>query len=90
MEKILGRCTQAELIALIHQMVERYPDLELLILRSAAGDAMERPAVDPMMIRQQVNHIFNAADDNQQSAFDVAWKLGDVVKVGDDYAEQED
>jgi hypothetical protein len=90
MEKILERCTKAELIALIHQMVERYADLELLILRSAVGDAKERPVVDPMMVRRQVNNIFYAAEDNQQSAFDVAWKLGDVVKVGDDCAEQED
>jgi len=31
MEEILERCAKAELIALIRQMVDRYPDLELLV-----------------------------------------------------------
>ena len=90
MEEILEQCTRTELIALMCQMVDRYPDLELLVMRSAAGNAEERPAVDSMMIRQQVDNVFYDAEDNRQSAFDVAWKLQDVVKLGDHYAEQEE
>jgi hypothetical protein len=90
MEDILGRCAKAELIALIHKMVDRYPDLELLIMRSAAGNVEERPTVDSMMIRRQVDNVFYDAEENRRSAFDVAWKLEDVVKLGDDYAEQGD
>jgi hypothetical protein len=37
MEDILLRCTKTELIALINQMVSRYPDLELFIVRSEVG-----------------------------------------------------
>lgn len=90
MEKILERCTKDELIALIHQMVERHPDLELLVMRSAASDMEERQAVDPAMIRRQVDSAFYDAEENRQSAFDVAWKLEDVVKLGATYAERED
>jgi hypothetical protein len=90
MEEILQRCTKTELITLIHQMVSRHPDLELLVMRSAIGDD-ERPAVDSAMIYRQVDNIFYDAEDNRQSAFDVAWKLQEnVVKLGDDYAEQKD
>jgi hypothetical protein len=90
MEEILQRCTKTELIALINQMVSRYPDLELLIVRSEIGQD-ERSAVDPAMIRRQVNNIFYDAKDDRQSAFDISWKLQDtVVKLGDAYAEQKD
>lgn len=90
MEEILQQCTKTELVALINQMVGRYPDLELLVLRSAIGED-KRPAVDPAMIRRQVDNIFYDAEDDHQSAYDISWKLQDaVLKVGNDYAEQKD
>jgi GNAT superfamily N-acetyltransferase len=90
MEEILQQCTKTELVALINQMVSRYPDLELLVLRSAIGED-KRPAVDPAMIRRQVDNIFYDAEDDHQSAYDISWELQDVVlKVGNDYAEQKD
>ncbi|MFX0046491.1 MAG: hypothetical protein ACFE8Z_11635 [Candidatus Hermodarchaeota archaeon] len=90
MEEILQRCTKTELVALINQMVGRYPDLELLIMRSVIGKD-ERPTVDAAMIHRQVDNIFYDAEDDRQSAYDISWKLQDaVLKVGNDYAEQKD
>jgi hypothetical protein len=90
MEEILKQLTEAELVALIHQMVDRYPDLELLVMLSAAGDAEKRPAVDPVVIRRQVDNAFFDAEDSRNAASAVAWKVEEVIKIGNNYAEQQD
>jgi hypothetical protein len=85
----LDRRSKAELIELIGKMVERYPDLEMLVELPVPGEAGSRP-MDAESIRRQVRRIFSGAGYEWGAASDVALDLGNVVDVGDGYVERKD
>jgi uncharacterized Zn finger protein len=58
LESILEQRSKSELVGLIRQMLQRYPDLEYLLeLPSPAADT-NKTAIDPKIIRRQVSHAF--------------------------------
>lgn len=89
MATTLDRRSKAELIELIGKMVERYPDLEMLVELPVPGQAGSKP-MDAESIRRQVRRIFSGAGYEWGAALDVALDLGNVVDVGDGYVEQKD
>ncbi len=89
MATTLDRRGKAELIDLIAKMVERYPDLEMLVELPVPGEAGSKP-MDAESIQRQVRRIFSSAGYEWGAASDVALDLGNVVDVGDGYVERED
>ncbi len=89
MATTLDRRSKAELIELIGKMVERYPDLEMLVELPVPGEAGSRP-MDAESIRRQVRRVFSSAGYEWGTASDVALDLGNVVDVGDGYVERKD
>jgi uncharacterized Zn finger protein len=89
MATTLDRRSKPELIDLIGKMVERYPDLELLVELPVPGEATSKP-VDAESIRRQIQRVFSSAGYEWGTASEVAVDLGNVVDVGDGYVEQED
>jgi hypothetical protein len=70
-------------------MIERYPDLEMLLDLPTPGDSDTDDAVDPDLIRRQVNVAFSRAGDEWGAASRASSDLQDVVGLGDEYAEYE-
>jgi len=89
MVTMLDRRSKAELIALIGKMVERYPDLEMMIELPAPGEAGSK-LIDAESIRRQVRHTFSCGGYEWGAASEVAMDLDNVVKVGEAYAERQD
>jgi len=85
----LERRSKAELIALISKVIERYPDLEMLLDLPMPGGSDADDALDPDLIRRQVNVAFSRAGDEWGAASRVSSDLQDVVSLGDEYAEYE-
>lgn len=87
-ESYLTKRSKKELIKLIQEMVDRYPDLESLVeLSSAVGSAAEKP-LDPEVIRSQVRHAFASAGHDWRAGWHVASALGQVVALGGQQEEQ--
>jgi hypothetical protein len=84
----LDRRSKADLIALIGKMVERHPDLEMLIELPVPGHKNTQP-VDAENIRRQVRHALFSGGDEWDAAPQIAGQLASVVDVGDGYAESE-
>ena len=84
----LDRLSKAELVALIGRMVERYPDLETLVELSTSLEAGQ--AVDPEVIRRQVNNAFYGAGYEWGAAYGIAQDLQALVDLGDGYAHRQD
>jgi uncharacterized Zn finger protein len=86
LDSALERRSKAELIALVRRMIQRYPDLELLLeLPSVAAPDAGHP-LDPELIRRQVNAAFARAGHDWGAASHAARDLQDVVDLGDEYA----
>jgi len=89
MATTLDRRSKPELIDLIGKMVERYPDLEMLVELPVPGEVTSKP-VDAESIRRQIHRVFSSAGYEWGVASEVALDLGNVVDVGDGYVERED
>jgi len=89
LETQLARRSQAELVALISQMIDRYPDLEVLLELPAPGGSDGDQPLDPDVIRRQVNVAFSRAGHEWGAASRASTDLQDVVGLGDEYAEHE-
>ena len=89
MATTLDRRSKPELIDLIGKMVERYPDLEMLVELPVPGEATSKP-VDAESIRRQIQRVLSSAGYEWSAASEVALDLGNVVDVGDGYVERED
>jgi uncharacterized Zn finger protein len=87
LEQSLARHSKAELVRLIEQMIQRYPDLERLV-ELAALHAQPAQEVDPEAIRRQVQAAFARASDRWESQADIAQDLHPILELADDYAEQ--
>jgi uncharacterized Zn finger protein len=87
LEEALEARSQAELIALIRRMLNRYPDLESLLEIPLVVAGGELAPVDAETIRVQVSSAF-WGDEWGPSEF-IPQELEELVKLGDAYAGQE-
>ena len=87
LETSLSRRGKGELVALIFKMIERYPDLEMLLELPTPGGPETSKALEPDLIHRQVNVAFSRAGDDWRSGARASSDLLDVVGLGDEYAE---
>lgn len=85
LEDALARRSPAELIALIRQMVARYPDLAALLELPMPGGASGE-LVDPEHIRRQVTRALGGARHEWGASYALAETLWQLVSLGDEYA----
>lgn len=85
----LERRSKAELVALILKMIQRYPDLEVLLELPMAGGPEASYPIDPELIRRQVKVAFSGAGHEWRTASRASVDLQDVVDLGDEYAEHQ-
>lgn len=86
-KRSLEERSREELIQLIIQMIDRYPDLETLLEMPAPGAGQRGETVDPAVIRAQLSDALEADDDGQwgYGVVDTS-KLFLVAEQGDAYA----
>lgn len=89
-ETSLLRRSQSELVALIFKMIDRYPDLEVLLELPSPGGPEASTALDPDLIHRQVNVAFSRAGDGWRSGARASSELLDVVSLGEEYVEHKD
>lgn len=90
LDAALARRSQPELVALIHQMVARYPDLELLIEMPTAGPDGDVRPLNPDLLRRQVRAALDSPGDDWGAAYAAANQLEGVVRLGADYLQRRD
>lgn len=89
LETALNRRSKAELIVIVRRMLDRYPDLEQ-VLELPIVTAEDAPPVDADFIRRQAGSAFGGVGyDDGVAAYDVAQRLLELVRIGDDYADIE-
>jgi uncharacterized Zn finger protein len=89
-ETALKRRSRAELIVIIRRMLDRYPELERVLDLPIVTAAEDAPPVDADFIRHQAGNAFGRVGyDDWVAAYDVAQRLLELVRIGDDYAEIE-
>jgi hypothetical protein len=84
-ETRLAQLSREELIALIGKMLDRYPDLEMLLELPTPTPADAGAPLDPETIRRQVQHAFDSAGDEWGAAYDISLDLLNLVDIGDGY-----
>lgn len=89
-DTLLAKRSQAELTDLIHKMIDRYPDLELLLELPLPGTHAKGKSIEPGVIQRQVRHAFTGAGDEWGYAGAAARELESVVDTGDRYAQHGD
>ncbi len=90
METPLKRRSKAELLVIVRRMLDRYPDLEQVLELPIVTAAEDAPPVDADFIRRQADRAFAGTSyDDWEAAYDVAQRLLELVRIGDDYAEIE-
>ncbi|MBN1582631.1 MAG: hypothetical protein JXA89_18115 [Anaerolineae bacterium] len=87
LEEALEGRSKSELIVLIRRMIERYPDLEMLVeLPTASG---QQP-VDTETVRKQANAAFHSIEyGDWGGVYGIVQALSALVDLGDDYAVQQ-
>lgn len=86
-ETALERRTKGELIVLIRRMLDRYPDLEVVLDLPVVAEAEKAPPVNGDVIRRQARTAFAGLGyQGWEDAYDIAQQLLNLVEVGDDYA----
>lgn len=85
----LDRYTKDQLIELIVQFIERYPDLEMDLERFIMRQEAAHTPANPDAIRWHVRQAFGPGEyDEWAEPADIALNLEDVISVGDAYARQ--
>ena len=81
-----------ELIAIIRQMLHRYPDLEYLLDLPSPMTTKNNSTVDPNIIRQQVSRTFTDNEGNWgwQNFYDISRDLDELLHLAGQYQEQSD
>jgi len=90
LESALEQRSKSELIALIRQMLARYPDLELLLELSAPGASGTPKPIDPKVIKRQIHSALASAGDEWGASYGVAQELEGVVRLGQEYVMRHD
>jgi uncharacterized Zn finger protein len=89
-DTLLAKRNQAELADLIHKMIDRYPDLELLLELPSPSARTKGKPIDSRVIQRQVRHAFAGAGDEWGYARAAVDELESVVETGDQYAQHSD
>jgi len=88
LETRLARRSKSELVALASKMIERYPDLEVLLeLPTPGHENAGGDDVAPESIQRLVNVAFSQAGNDWRSGARASADLQDAVRLGDEYAE---
>lgn len=84
--------SKPELIALIRQMLQRYPDLEYLLKLPSPIKSAGQAAIDPGVIRQQVSHAFGGSgyEWSGRDLFEAARDLDELLNLAGQYLMQAD
>ncbi len=92
LDSSLEQRSKAELIATIHQMLQRYPDLEYLLELPSPIKSTDQAAIDPGVIRQQVSKAFASAREEWgwRDLFETARDLDELVNLARQYQEYGD
>jgi uncharacterized Zn finger protein len=79
--------SKPELIALIRQMLQRYPDLEYLLELPSPGKSTGQVTIDPGVIRHQVSNAFASAGEERgwRDLFETARDLDELVNLARQY-----
>ena len=85
-ENILQHCDKSELISLVKRMLDRYPDLEYLLLMVSHEEML----VNPQVHRRRVDMVFRGVRDDWEDITDVTGGLWEIVETGDTFAEKQD
>jgi hypothetical protein len=85
----LNRYSKAELIDLVSQMVDYEPDLERLIQLPNAGGSDSPSSLDQKAIERQIRYAFHKAAGQWGAAYALSLELLDLVKLGDNYLQQQ-
>ena len=90
LDKALEKRSKSELIALIHLMLEREPDLEILLEMPIPGETAGTERLDAEVIRKQVEHAFQSSgyDWGWASPVDIVRDLKPLFDLARYYAEQ--
>jgi uncharacterized Zn finger protein len=87
LDATLEEHSKAELIILIHRMLDRYPELEELLELPILTAGKEVPPVDETLIRRLARNAFHGVHDRWDTST-VAQRLLELVEIGDHYAER--
>lgn len=90
LETALEKRSKSELIALIRQMLGRYPELEYLLELPSPTANSTTITVDPEVIRRQVLHAFSDSDIewDWQDLHETARDLDELLSLAGQYMEQ--
>ena len=89
LDAALERRSKAELIALLRRIMERYPDLEMLLELPLPHDKAGGP-VDIARIQRQVAHAFGGYDEYWGGTAVSVIELDQLADLADEYAERGD
>jgi uncharacterized Zn finger protein len=92
LDTTLEQRSKAELIALICQMLQRYPDLEYLLKLPSTIKSTGQAAIDPGVIRHQVSKAFASTEEEwgRRDLFEAARDLDELVNLARQYQEHGD
>jgi uncharacterized Zn finger protein len=82
--------SKAELIVLIRQMLQRYPDLDYLLQLPLPIKCTDQTTINPAVIRRQVSHAFGGSYDewSGRDLFEAARDLDELLNLAGQYLEQ--
>ena len=88
----LEKRSKAELIALIQHMIQREPDLEMLIEIPLPGFDTGEKVLDEQVIRQQANHAFRSPKGDWEMGwgdpYEIVGELQSLFNLGEQYLAQ--
>ena len=90
LDAALEERTKEELIALIRQMLQLQPDLEILLEVPLPGHGQRSDPVNPEVYRRQVASALRRAGNDWMALRGVAADIGMTVSVGEGYLAQSD
>jgi uncharacterized Zn finger protein len=88
----LEQRSKPELITLVRQMLQRYPDLEYLLQLPLPIKSTDQTAINPAVIRHQVSHAFGGSyyERSGRDLFEAARDLDELLNLAGQYLEQAD
>lgn len=92
LETTLEQRSKSELIVLIRQILQRYPELEYLLELPSPTAANNQAAINPEIIRHQVIQAFASSGDDWswRDLFEASRDLDELLNLAGQYREQSD